>query len=290
MAGETTVTSLNDLIHSQQIEELILAANRPASVHQLIAWARDASKGGAGVYQFPKWDKVDVPSGVKTEGTGSFTITEQTTSSATATAGFVGIGIELTDEAAQDSLKGLADMIMLNEARGAERVTKDCLSLFTSCTNTHAVGDAAFDLTQWGLAKAKFKALNPVGARLAYVGSNASIRDLEASMRATGASFMANPLIVDGKLINNPGQGYRGMFEGIEIYETSLCPDHDADIISTAFLVAGDQGAIGLAVWVPWRHEVQRNSANATDELYSAARYGVCLTNQSNILEVQSQD
>jgi hypothetical protein len=54
MAGETTVTSLNDLIHSQQIEELILAANRPASVHQLIAWARDASKGGAGTYQFPK--------------------------------------------------------------------------------------------------------------------------------------------------------------------------------------------------------------------------------------------
>ena len=54
MAGETTTTSLNDLIHSEQIEQIILSANRPASVHQLIAWVRDASKGGAGVYQFPR--------------------------------------------------------------------------------------------------------------------------------------------------------------------------------------------------------------------------------------------
>ena len=109
MAGETTTTSLNDLIHSEQIEQIILSANRPASVHQLIAWVRDASKGGAGVYQFPRWDKVDMPLGTKTEGTGGFTITEQTTSSATATAGVVGIGIELTDEAEQDSMKSLGD-------------------------------------------------------------------------------------------------------------------------------------------------------------------------------------
>ena len=290
MAGETTTASLNDLIHSEQIEQIVLAANRPASIHQLVAWVRDASKGGAGTYQFPRWDKIDMTTGVKTEGTGGFTITEQTTSGATATAGVVGIGIELTLEAEQDSMKSIADIIMLNEARGAERLTKDLVGLFTSASNTTNVGNAAFDLTQWGIAKAAFKAQNPVGVRMAYVGSNASIRDLEASMRSTGASFMANPLIVDGSVINNPGQGYKGMFEGIEIFETGLCPDNDADTISSAFCVAGDQGALGLAVWWPWTHKVRENPENATNELFTSGRYGVCITNQANLREVISQD
>lgn len=290
MAGETTTSSLNDLIQTEQIQKIILDPNRPASVHQLIAWLCDASKGLSEVYQFPRWDKVDMPAGVKTEGTGVFTITEQTTASATATAGMVGIGTELTDEAGQDAAIQLASFIMLNEKMGAERLTKDLVGLFTSATNTSNVGNAAFDLTQWGLAKAAFKAQNPVGARLAYVGSNASIRDLEASLRSSGGSINANPLYIDGKLINNPGQGYKGVFEGIEVYETGLCPDNDADTISTAFIVAGDQGSLGLAVWIPWRHEVFRNSAAATNELYTSARYGVAITNQANLREVISQD
>lgn len=290
MAGETTTSSLAAMIHTEQIEKIVLDPNRPASVHQLIAWVRDASKGQSEVYQFPKWGKVDMPAGVKTEGTGAFTITEQTSTAATATAGVVGIGIELTDEAAQDAMKSLADMMVLNRARGAERLTKDGVGLFTSATNTTAVGNAAFTLTQWGIAKAAFKAQNPVGARFAYVGSNASIRDLEADMRTTGASIISNPLYVNGQLINNPGQGFKGFFEGIEIYETGLCPDNDADTISSAFLVAGDRGAIGLAVWWPWRDEIRRNPENATDELFTSARYGYCITNQDNLREVQSQD
>jgi len=289
MAGETTTTSLNDLIHSEQIEQQILNPNRPASVHQLICWIRPAGGGGSGIYQFPRWDKVDLTSGTKTEG-GDFTITEQTTSSATATAGVVGIGRELTYEAAQDSMKSLGDIIMLNEDAGAERLTKDACALFTSATNTHNVGNAAFTLTQWGLAKAKYKALNPRGSRHAYVGSNASIKDLEADLRTSGSAILSNPLYINGDVIKNPGQGFIGMYEGFEIYETSSCPDNDADTISTAFLVAGELGAIGLAVWWRWMHEVRPNPGAAGNELFTSARYGLCITNQANLLEVISQD
>lgn len=289
MANETTTTSLNDLIHSEAIEQIVLNPNRPASVHQLIGWLRDASMSQAGVYKFPRWDKVDMSAGTKTEG-DAFTVTEQTTSSASATAGVVGIGVELTYEAAQDSLKSLADIIILNEDRGAERLTKDLVGLFTSATNTTNLGNVAFSLTGWGSAKSAFKAQNPRGSRLAYVGSNASIRGLEADLRTAGAAILSNPLYVNGSVINNPGQGYIGMYEGFEIYETSACPDNDADTISTAFIVAGDQGALGLAVWWPWKHEVFPNPGSAGNELYTSSRYGVCITNQANLREVISED
>ena len=289
MANETTVTSLNDLIHSEAIEQLVLNPNRPASIHQMIGWLRDASKGGAGSYRFPRWDKVDMTSGTKTEG-GTFTVTEQTTSAATATAGVVGIGVELTYEAEQDSLKSIADLILLNEDRGAERLTSDLVALCTSATNTTNVGNAAFTLTQWGIAKAAFKAQNPRGARLAYVGSNASIRGLEADLRTAGSAILSNPLYINGSVINNPGQGFVGFYEGFEVYETSACPDNDADTISTAFLVAGEQGALGLAVWWPWRHEVHANPGFAGNELFTSSRYGVCITNNANLREVISED
>lgn len=290
MAGETTTASLNDLIHTEQIDAIILSPNRPAYVYQLISWIRDASKGGSEVYQFPRWDPIDMTAGTKTEGTGTFTVTEQTTNSATATAGVVGIGIELTDEAAQDAMQSLSTFMILNEDRGAKRVNEDILSLFTSCTNTHTVGNAAFTLVQWGIAKAKYKALNPRGSRHAYVGSNASIKNLEADLRTAGSAILSNPLYMNGDIIKNPGQGYIGQYEGFEIYESSSCPDNDADTISTAFLVAGDQGALGLALWWPWRHQIHANPAAAGNELFTSARYGVCITNQSNILEVISED
>lgn len=289
MAGETTTTSWNDLIHSEQINEIVLNPNRPASIASMIAWIRDASKGGAGSYRFPRYDKVDLTAGVKTEG-DVFTVTELTSSGATATSGVVGIGVELTDEAAQDSYKGLADIIMLNEGAGAERVTKDLLALFTSSTNTYTVGNAPFGLVEWGIGKAQFKAQNPQGQRLAYVGSNASIKNLEKDMRTAGSSILANPLYINGDVINNPGQGFLGFYEGIEMYETSLCPDNDANTISTAFIVAGEMGALGLAVWWPWQHKVHENPGAAGNELFTSSRYGVCITNPANLLEVISED
>lgn len=290
MAGETTTTSLNDLIHSEAIEQLILQEHRPASVHQLCAWIRDASMAQSGSYKFPRWDKVDMTAGTKTEGTGTFTVTEQTTSTATATAGVVGIGVELTDEAAQDAMKSLADMIILNLRRGEERVTTDLCALFTSATNTTAVGNNPFNLTQWGIATAAFKAQNPVGARVAYIGSNASLRGLRADMRTTGASILANPLYRGQEILAQPGQGFLGFFEGYEVYESSACPDNDADTISTALAVVGDGGALGLALWWPWRHQVMPNPAAAGNELYTSARYGVCITDNGNLREIQSED
>ncbi|WP_434424604.1 hypothetical protein [Nannocystis pusilla] len=289
MANETTTTSLNDLIHTEAIDQIILGANRPASIHQLVGWIRDASRDASGTHKFPKWAKTDVPAGTKTEA-AAFTFVEQTTDSASATAGMVGLGRELTYEAAQDSLRSLADLIILNLEAGAERMTKDLVGLFTSATNTTNLGNVAFSLTGWGTAKAAFKAQNPRGSRFAYIGSNASLRGLEADIRTTGAAILSNPLYVDGQLVNNPGQGFRGFFEGFEIYETSLCPDNDADTISTAFAVVGDQGALGLAVWIPWLHKVRENPEYAGDELFTMARYGVAITNQDNLREVISED
>lgn len=290
MANETTTTSWNDLIHSEAINDIILAANRPPGIHQAIAYYRDASRAGAGVFKFPKWDKTDIPSGTKTEGTGNFTKVESTTSGASATAGVVGIGRVLTDEAAQDSMRGIADLMMQNEAAGAERVTKDLLGLITSATNTEAYGNVAFNLTRWGTAKYAFELLNPQGTRRAFIGSLAALRGLEADMRTSGAAFLANPLNLGGGIMMQPGQGFRGYFEGYEVFASSLCPDNDADTISSAFAMVGDEGALGLAVWKAWVHKPKDDPEYGNMELWSSTRYAVAITNQSNLLEVTTED
>ena len=125
---------------------------------------------------------------------------------------------------------------------------------------------------------------------MAFVGSNAALRGLEADMRSVGASINANPQYSAVQILNSAIQGFRGVYEGIEIYETGLCPDNDADTISSAFLMAGDLGAIGLAVWRPWGHKVREAPQIAANELYTSARYGMCITNQANIREVISED
>lgn len=293
MANEITTTSWNDLIHSEAIDQFILAANRPPPIHLAIAYFRNASGAGAGTFRFPKWTKDDMPSGTKTEGTGAFTRVESTTGGATATAGFVGMGRALTAEAAQDSGRGLAELMMQNEDAGRERVCKDLLGLVTSATNTEAYGNVAFNLTRWGTAKFAFESLNPVGTRRAFLGSLAAMRGLEADMRTSSAAFLANPLelSVGGASIRLvPGQGFRGYFEGYEVYASSLMPDNDADTISSAFAMVGDQGALGLAVWEGWGHIPEADPEHANDLLWTRSRYGVQITNQSNLLEVTTED
>lgn len=290
MANETTTASWNDLIHSEAINDFILAANRPPAIYQAIAYYRNASNAQSGIYKFPRWAKTDIPAGVKTEGTGAFTKVESTTDGVSATAGMVGIGRVLTDEAAQDSLRGLADLVMQNEEAGGERLTKDLLGLITSATNTEPFGNVAFNLTRWGTAKFSFENLDPVGTRRAFISSLAAMRGLEADMRTTGAAFMGNPANLGAGIMLMPGQGYRGMFEGYEIYVSKLCPDNNDDEISSAFAMVGDQGALGLAVWKTWEHKPKDDPEHANMELWSKARYAVAITNQKNLLEVTTED
>lgn len=293
MANETTTGSWDDLIHSEGVDNIILAANRPPPIHLAIAYLRDASKAGAGTLRIPRWVKDSMPSGTKTEGTGAFTRVESTTGGATITAGFVGMGRALTAEAKQDSGRGLAELMMQNEDAGKERLTKDLLGLFTSATNTQNFGDVAFNLDRWGTAKFAFEALNPVGNRRAFISSLSAMRGLEADMRTTNAAFLANPVefMAGGASIRlTPGQGFRGFFEGYEVYVSALCPDNDADTISSAFAIVGDQGALALGVWEGWGHTPEPDPEHANDLLWTRARYGVQISNQSNLLEVITED
>lgn len=293
MANETTTTSWNDLIHTEAVDNIVLAANRAPPIHLAIAYFRDAANAGAGTYVIPRWVKDDMPSGTKTQGTGAFTRVESTTAGATVTAGYVGMGRALTAEAKQDSFRGLAELIIQNEDAGRERLTTDLLGLITSATNTEAFGNVEFNLTRWGTAKFGFEAQLPVGSRRAFISSLAAMRGLEADMRTTGAAFMANPLEFSAGGTNIrivPGQGYRGMFEGYEIFVSSLCPDNDADTISSAFAMVGDRGALALGVWEGWNHNAEPDYEHANDLLWTRARYGVAISNQANLREVTTAD
>lgn len=281
----TTTSTLDDLILSYGIDPVTLLEHRGTALHRFIAWIRDASGDRSGVHKFPRYAKSDVPAGTKTEG-DAFSTVAASTDGVDATAGVVGLGRELTDEANQDSGVEIESLIKMNERGLAERITSDLLSLNTSATNQTDESGNAFDLTIWGEAKTAFLAQNPNGMpqQLAFIAHTDTIGQLEAAMRTTAAGYASRE--DTGSALFNALRGFKGVFEGISVFETTLIPQNDATNWSGAFAVIGPNGVYGLASWWDVRHRMQPANNKATQEVYSSVRYGYALTDHANIHEV----
>lgn len=281
----TTTTTLNDMILSYGIDPVTLLEHRGTALHRYIAWIRDASGDRSGVHKFPRYAKSDPPASTKTEG-NAFDTVAASTDGTDATAGVVGLGRELTYEAGQDAGVEIAAFIRMNERGLAERITSDLLSVHTSATNQTDESGNAFDLTIWGDAKTAFMGQNPNGGpqQLAFIAHTETVGQLEAAMRATSAAYASRE--DTGSAMFNSLRGFKGIFEGIAIFETTLVPQNDATNWSSAFAVIGEGGVYGLATWWDVRHEMQPAANKAVHEVYSSVRYGYALTDQANLHEV----
>lgn len=281
----TTTSTLDDKILSYNVDPVTLLEHRGSALHRYLAWIRDASGDRSGVHKFPRYAKSDVPAGTKTEG-DAFATVAASTDGVDATAGVVGIGRELTDEASQDAGTQITELIQMSERGISERITSDLLSIHTSSTNQTDESGNALDLTIWGAAKTAFMSQNPNGMpqQLAFVAHTETIGQLEAAMRTTSAGYASRE--DTGSAMFNSLRGFKGLFEGIAVFETTLVPEEDATNWSGAFSVIGPMGVYGLAVWWDVRHRMQPAANKATQEVYSSTRYGYALTDPAQIHEL----
>lgn len=292
MANETTTTSLTELIPAERIEEIIGMENRAAAPHDLIAWRKDMSDQPATLWSVPRFDKTDVPAGTKAEAS-EFSNVEQTASEATITWGDVGLSRELTDAAGQLARMNAEATFMLNLRAMRERVSSDILGLTTSATNTSDFSGAALDLTKWGTATAAFNAQLPYAgfARVAVLHP-AQVADLKAEIRTNGGTIEATGRGLG--LLEGQGDGSIYMFEGWTIIESALVPQFDASNWSGALIVVGKDAlhtwsTFGWGVWKGITNEIERHAKKLTSDLVTSARYGVGITNQSNLRELVSK-
>lgn len=289
MANETTTTSLTELISAEEIERIIGEENRAASIHELVSWRKEVIPGHA-AWAVPRWDKSDIPAGTKAE-TSEFTNVEATLSEATISPGVVGLSRELTDPAAQDARQNAAEMFALNLRGMRERLTSDVLGLITSATNTSSFSGTNLDLDKWGTATAAFEGQNPYPfTRVAILSVN-QLRDLKKAIRNSGGTIEAT-----GRGLGVLGaiQGQIFEFEGWVIVSSGLVPEFDATNDSGALVVVGPGEArvwstFARAFWWDLRNEVERDGKKQTNSLITSARYGVGITNQSNLREIVSK-
>lgn len=278
-------TSANDLIKTEGIAAVILAANETPRIFSSIAYVLDASANGAPTLRIVRWDSINVPSGVKTE-TDEADYTSFTTSKADVTSGVVIVRSLLSDELAQDASMtpegGLARQLVAM----SKRMDSDVLGLITSATNTSDSTGSAITLDLWEAARSAYLAQNPViGASgfHSFVSTPQVISKFQSLLRQAGGAGL---VAAAGAMIFNkaPMAEYAGEYQGFQFFQ-GAAPANDADNTSSAFLAAGDQGALAMGIWWAARPELIRVPGRTGTELVTSSRYGVTVSNQSNLRE-----
>lgn len=152
MADETTTTTADDVIPTEEIVDYVRAYPRPTPVGVAVAWIKQAR--GIVPCLFPRLSTAGViPAGTKTEG-ASFTRVASSTASDSVTAAFVGSELALTDELRMSSgVRGLPEAVIQDRIKAlANRVDTDLLANLDGLSNTS--GDTSTDLTRQGLSQA----------------------------------------------------------------------------------------------------------------------------------------
>jgi len=279
-------TTANDLVKTEGIAGVILQANELPRVYQLVGWVLDGSDTGANVLRIPGWDSIDVPSGTKTETDEQGTYTDFTTSKADITAGVVVVRSLLSDELEQDANFtpeiGLARQIVAM----SKRMDKDLLGLITSATNTSDSTGVTLTLDLWEAAKTAYMAQTPTvgpGGFHAWVAAPAQIGHLQTAIRANGGGSLsagAGLAVFEGQ----PMVEYQGRYNGFEIFQGNV-PQNDGSNWSSAFMCAGNEGALAMGVWWAARPTAVRAEERTGAQLITSSRYGVTISRQPNLRE-----
>jgi len=170
-----------------------------------------------------------------------------------------------------------------------DQLDEDGLVNIQDATNTQSFTGAALSLTNFGTAKATYKAQNPLGMRHAAVLQGSQIRDLSASIRSTTGAIWGGAMGPEGRTaVGSVARGYLGMFEGFEVYEANNVAAQSSDYTG-AMLAAGERGALVLCSWTPIEYEAERVAERKGTKLVTSKRYGTGITDNANLLEIVSQ-
>lgn len=175
----TGLSSLNDVVPSGQIGDLVLGYNYAPTVAQLVAWIENLEPGKGSTFTFPRFDEVTVPAGTKLES-DLMGEAELTTAGTTVTPAYFGLTAPISYEVMHDAQIGVRASSVVEFGRAVRnRVDQDLLSLATSLTTTVGTATSPLSLPYFNTIIAAAKtAIRPEGGQLVLIAAPSGIRDL----------------------------------------------------------------------------------------------------------------
>lgn len=300
MAAETTVTTLNDLVHTQFIDPMFLDYSHDHVVASRFLKRYSLIGKSALAYQVPRWESDmgtvgDNASGVDTEfdataATDISSNTELSTAGVTFTPVEYGFKHTIVDDVFEDSVNAgeLMSMIISNAARIIQTaIEADVVALFAGLAT--AVGVSTADLTI-AQAIAAADGIYDRGCRapngLVYVLDDQQYADLRNACIASGANpatySMAADSLLGARAADNHGLSGddtpRMWFKGYPVYSTGLCAtaNSSADVVGAAFTPTGPQNdafvTFAMVDKRPFRAAVERDESLRASEIVFSTR------------------
>lgn len=280
MAGETTLTSANDLRYSAYIAPRVLNEARPLNC----SWGLFRTEGShpaLGV-TFPIQD--DPGAAAASSEAAGFPNTSLTTStSSTATYGIVGMAATITDQLVIHSIVDAVSHFAGVLGRSvAEKIEVDHAALYGGFSNT--VGSTGTDLTviQFNTAQSGLLTREAVG-QIHCVLHPQQLLDLQAGSGNTpggiltalssGSNYYANPTADLGIMNLQNLQAFQGTLLGIGIFVTTAVATANSGADRAGAMFVSD--ALGRAEgWMP-RVEYDRDINLPGIQAVASAEYGV---------------
>lgn len=279
MAGETTLTSANDVRYTAWIAPRVLNEARPLNV----SWPLFRSEGShpaLGV-TFPIQD--DPGAAAASSEAAGFTNTELTTStSSTATYGIIGMMATVTDQLVTHSIIDAVPHFAAVLGRSvAEKIEVDHAANYPNFSNVTGTSGSDFTVILFNTAQSGLLTREAVG-QIHFVGHPQQLLDLQAGSGNTpggiltaltaGSNYYANPN-ADLSIMNLQNlTGMQGMLLGIGVFVTTAVGTANAGADRAGAMFVSD--ALGRAEgWLP-RVEYERDIDLPGQKIVASAELG----------------
>lgn len=252
MAGESTTTTLTELVQAEIVEMAIKDYLIDLPVINPLCQYRSIAGQGSKAMSFPTWTK-DVGADI-TEGT-AMTNNDLDTSEVSVTVAQVGILREVTDFVADTAKIGAQALFNAVLRDGTLLVTEmledDLAALFASATGA-TIGTSGVDLSlaNWAEAVAKARTLKLRGNLAAVLDDQQALDLMTAVMATTGAVFGGGN--IDQSVLNAGTDGYIGSLMNVPIWVTNLTDTANgaADVVGSMFVTGSSNEANCPYTWV----------------------------------------
>jgi hypothetical protein len=292
MANETTLSTMGTTVPTENIHEYIQQARLAPSLMGTIAWVENIAPGSGGVHRWQRFAPISVNAGTKTEATASFANAAVTTQEESATAGVVGVAMDMSREVQYDSLAGLPTGAINEGLRAMQaRLETDALSVITGATST--IGAVANTLTMANFAAglAGFELTNPPDSEVVCVMAPFQWQDLLANAVSLGSAVFSSVNVQD---IPGGVPGFKTKLLNCSIYVSSAVATETTGRNAVITSPGRFRSGLGIAVWQPVQAELDPAPIRYSDVYVLSARYGCSLTmnqssTQTNVTELISR-
>ena len=267
MAGGATTTNMNDTIYAEEFSSQILEELRPAMTSR--SFLRWGPLGNSTAFSFTIQDDPGPSSASFTEGTDYTTVTDLTTSKATATAAEKGLMTTVSDVLIKTSLLDALPHAKSVLNRGTLELWETDLGAFMDDFSTVTTAASTLTVDDHLAAVAALEARDIPGPYVGYYHPKQT-GEIRREIAATTALVTADE--ASGVQMTAAKSGDFGVFFGTRLYFTST-------VVNTSGLRGGAVFQSGAAlgayeIWGP-RVEVERRASLRGFYVVSTACYGL---------------